>query len=97
VCRAIHDPKGSRPPCDECLPPLWEENQEAFWVYQLCRDQVIMATDGMGSRPVALNQLAVHEAMRLYGVAHPVDCFEKVVQVSRHELARLARKQENAQ
>jgi hypothetical protein len=47
--------------------------------------------------PVALNQLAVHEAMRLYGVAHPVDCFEKVVQVSRHELARLARKQENAQ
>lgn len=90
MCRAIHEPKGGRPPCDECLPPLWEENQEAFRVYMLCRDQLVMGFNG----PVAVNHIAVHEAMRLYGVGNPVDCFEKVVMASRHELARLAKKTE---
>lgn len=72
------------------MPPLWEENQEAFRVYMLCRDQLVMGFNG----PVAVNHSAVHEAMRLYGVGNPVDCFEKVVMASQHELARLQKKDE---
>ena len=34
--------------------------------------------------PVAINQLAIHEAMRLFDVCDPVDTFDKVVMLSRH-------------
>ena len=42
---------------------------------------------GMGGA-VALNQMAIHEAMRLYDIANPQDTFEKVVAVGRHMIAR---------
>lgn len=85
----MREREGAPPPCDECVPPLWEENQEAFRVYMLCRDQLVMGFNG----PVAVNHLAIHEAMRLYGVGNPVDCFEKVVQATRYDLARQAEEQ----
>jgi len=42
---------------------------------------------GMGGA-VALNQMAIHEAMRLYDIANPQDTFEKVVAVGRHVIAK---------
>jgi hypothetical protein len=34
--------------------------------------------------PVAINQMAIHEAIRLYEVPFPQDTFEKVVRLGRH-------------
>ena len=33
--------------------------------------------------PIAINQIAIHEAMELYKVSDKIRCFEKVVNVSR--------------
>jgi len=60
------------------------ENEDAERIYLLVQDQIIM---GMGGA-VALNQMAIHEAMRLYDIANPQDTFEKVVAVGRHMIAR---------
>jgi hypothetical protein len=39
----------------------------------------------MGSGgPVALNQMAIHAAMDLYEIDDKLNCFEKVVLLSRH-------------
>jgi hypothetical protein len=63
------------------VPPLLPENEDAEKVYLTVRDQYIMAPMG---GPVSINQLAIHEAIRLYGVEYPQDCFEKVVMLGRH-------------
>ena len=78
---------GERGNCQECLPPLMEENLDAVKVYLLCRKQLVFA--GMGE-PVDINHLAVHEAMRLYRVRDRQDCFERVLAVSSHMLEKLA-------
>ena len=52
-------------------------------IYLLVRDQYIMAPMG---GPVAINQLAIHEAMRMHGI-DDVECFEKVVRLSRKLIA----------
>ncbi len=61
----------------DCLP----ENEEAEQIYFTVQDQFIMS--GMGG-PVALNQLAIYEAMKLYEIKDKQDCFEKVVILGRH-------------
>ena len=43
---------------------------------------------GMGI-PVAFNQVAIHEAMRLYGVEHKKDTFEKVVSLGRYLINKM--------
>lgn len=48
------------------------------------QDQVLL---GMGGA-VALNQAAIHEVMRLYDIANKKECFEKVVALGRHMIAR---------
>ena len=40
---------------------------------------------GMGG-PVAINQVAIHEAIDRYNIEYPLDCFEKVVMVGRQFL-----------
>ena len=44
-------------------------------IYNAVQDQYIMSMGGA----VAINQMAIHQAMRLYGIDNRVDCFEKVV------------------
>ena len=67
--------------CSACVPPLLPENEDTERVYFAVQDQYIMSSMG---GPVAINQLAIHEAMRLYDVCDPVDTFDKVVMLSRH-------------
>jgi hypothetical protein len=46
--------------------------------------------------PMSLNQVAIHEAMRLYKVVDKKGCFEKVVSLGRHIIAKEAEKAEEA-
>lgn len=43
---------------------------------------------GMGG-PVALNQIAIHEAMGLYKIKDRQDTFEKVVLLGRHFIQKM--------
>ncbi|GFK95444.1 hypothetical protein NNJEOMEG_03307 [Fundidesulfovibrio magnetotacticus] len=61
-------------------------NRDAARVYLACRRQLIFA--GMG-RPVDINHLAVHEAMRLFRVRDAVDCFEKVLALAGERIAEM--------
>lgn len=66
------------PNCAECRVELLPENEDATFIFNIVRKQFIMS--GMGA-PVDINQLAIHEAMRLYRdrVRDPQDCFERVL------------------
>lgn len=68
--------------CHECIPPLLEENEDAIKIYFIVQSQVIVG--GMGGTVIDINQLAIHEAMRLYKVENKVKCFEKVRTLNRH-------------
>jgi len=56
------------------------ENADAERIFNIVQDQLIFA--GMGG-PVSINQMAIHAAMDLYGIADKQICFEKVLLVSR--------------
>lgn len=85
VCKRLKGDKFDSNDCKDCLPELMDENKDAARVYLLCRDQAIMAPMG---GPVALNHMAVHEAMRLYEVEDRRGCFEKVLKVFQHFLEK---------
>lgn len=80
MCEAIQSNKGRVPDCDACTPPLMPENEDAVMIFRICQDQLLCA--GMGT-PYGINQVAVHEAMRLYGVEDKKNCFEKVLLLAR--------------
>jgi hypothetical protein len=60
------------------------ENEDAEFIYSIVEDQLIMTQNG----PYAINQVAVHEAIRLYRVADKQSCFEKVLVLSRYFLQK---------
>ena len=62
-----------------CIPPPMPGNYDAERIYFIVQDQMIVGMSGA----VAINQVAIHEAMRLYRVGDRQDCFEKVVMVCR--------------
>lgn len=57
-----------------------EENVDAVHIFLICRNQLIVSMTG----PVDINQLAVHEAMRLYEIEDRALCFEKVIALAGH-------------
>ena len=61
-----------------------EENVDAVHIYLLVKNQFLMAFDG----PIDINHVAIHEAMRLYKVEDPCNCFEKVVMLAGHFIAK---------
>lgn len=67
-----------------------EENVDAAQIYVICRNQLIMSMNG----PIDINHLAIHEAMRLYGVENRRECFEKVVKVSDYFLEKYRRERD---
>lgn len=69
-------------PCVEVNPPIADENIEALNIWYIVRGQWIYSYGG----PTAINQLAVHEAMRLYEVENKKECFEKILTVAAQEL-----------
>lgn len=67
--------------CAKCIPPQLPGNEDAEMVYMAVQDQVIVG--GMGGNVIAVNQLAVHAAIDVYGIIDKATCFDKVVMVSR--------------
>ena len=77
----MHENKGELPDCENCIPPLIPDNEDAFQVYQQTHSQYILS--GMGG-PVDINHLPVWEYIDRYEIEDPLGCFEIVVAVSRH-------------
>jgi len=78
-CEVIHQRRGTTPPCETCTPPLMEENVDAVTVYAAVQRQLIVSPMG---EVLDINQLAVHEAMRLFGIQDQKDCFRKVLRLA---------------
>jgi len=51
LCKKLHELKGKRPKCEECMPTLQKENEMVLNLFLLVKDQNVMA----GETPVALN------------------------------------------
>ena len=62
------------PPCETCRVDPASENEDALRVFFMVQDQYIMSEGG----PVAINHLAIHEAMRLLKIKNRLECFNKV-------------------
>jgi len=83
TCKKIKGDSFDIADCELCLPSILPENEDAEKIFMVVRDQYIMS--GMGG-PVAINQVAIHEAMELYNIEFKQDTFEKVVMVGRQFL-----------
>ena len=89
TCKFLKGDKWDERDCIKCLPPLMAENHDAAWIYLIVQNQLILGPQG----PIAVNQMAIHEAMQLYEIENKLDCFEKVLKLSSYfiEKMRLAR------
>ena len=63
------------------MPEFIEENADAVRIFYLIRNQVIMGPEG---QIIDISHQAIHEAMRLYNVDKPRECFEKVLVMSQN-------------
>ncbi len=88
TCKFLKGEKWDEEDCIKCLPMLIDENQDAARIYFLVQNQLIMGSTG----PVDINQLAIHEAMKLYRIKDRKECFEKVLILSAYfiEKSRIA-------
>ena len=66
------------PPCETCKIEPIEENVDAIRIFFMIQDQYIMSEGG----PVAINHMAIHEAMRLLRVKNRLKCFGKVCKLT---------------
>ncbi|MFH2075120.1 MAG: hypothetical protein ABIJ57_07200 [Pseudomonadota bacterium] len=65
------------------------ENEDALKIFLATHYQLLIGPGG----PIEINQVAVHEAMRLYRVRQRRACFEKVMVLSRWWIDRLKQKE----
>ena len=79
MCRVLRKLEGREPDCENCLPPLWLENEEVVMVFNAVQGQVITA--GARNEVVDVNHVSIHEAMSVYKVKDRRDCFEHVVKL----------------
>ena len=85
-CELCEELKQNKPtPCDKCLPELMPENLEAWKIYVVCSGQLIVGSGG----PIDINHQAVHEALRLYDIQDKRGCFERVILIARHMIAKM--------
>ncbi len=75
-------------PCETCRVELEEGNVDAANIFLIVRSQLIM--DGNG--PIAVNQIAIHEAMKLFRIINRRECFCKVVDLSRWWINQIRKK-----
>ena len=76
--------------CAVCTPPLMPENEDAVRIFMIVQNQFIMS--GMGG-PVAIDQVAIHEAMRLYQIRDRRRCFEQVLELASWRIGELTDEQ----
>jgi hypothetical protein len=65
------------PPCETCRVDPIRSNVDAIQIFFTVQNQYIMGYSG----PVAINQIAVHEAIKAYKIRNRKECFEKVVKL----------------
>ena len=89
-CLAMHSERTppTEPPCDGCRVELLEENREAAAIFYLIQSQFIMGEGG----PVDINHLAIYAAMDLYHVKDRVECFHKVLSLTRWHIEEIAKR-----
>jgi hypothetical protein len=73
------------PPCDKCRVDPVEENIDALRIFYMVQYQLIMGFNG----PVDVNHVAIHEAIRLYEIQRPQECFDKVLKLTRWWVDRI--------
>ena len=66
------------PPCDTCRVYLAEENADAFNIYQITKDQVIMRFNGQYDVPIALNHIALWKNIEKNKIKDGLKCFAAV-------------------
>lgn len=77
-CRAACVQFNTEPPdCEKCVPPLLKVNEDAILIWRLTESQAILG--GMAGAAIAVNHLAVWEAIDRYKIGAPMQCFEKVL------------------
>ena len=84
ACKKLKELYSKEPDCAECMPELLPENTDAIRIWGLVKDQVITA--GMDGTVIALNQLALWEAIDRFRIEAPLECFQKVLEVFNHTL-----------
>jgi len=84
----MHEQFNDDPPCRECLPYLWPENQQVYSVYSRVCGQHIMAD----FQPVDLNLLPVFKVMDAVGIDKEdrLYCVD-LVQKAYHEVLKIER------
>ena len=84
----MHETFGEKPPCNDCLPYLWPENQVVYSVYSRVCGQHIMAD----FQPIDLNLLPVFKVMDIVGVDKEdrLHCLD-LVQKAYHEVLKVTR------
>ena len=85
LCRKLRALYGKEPNCQECLPDVWPENQNAMQVFGLVKDQHIMGFKG----PIELNLCPVFDVMRMLKIKDKMDCLEKVKAAYNHRIILL--------
>jgi hypothetical protein len=83
--------RGEKIDCENCLPKILPENEDAVTVYSQVRNQAIYV--GMDGIPVDLDYKAVKIVMDLEDIENQADCFQRVLKMWHHiaELDRLKR------
>jgi hypothetical protein len=74
-CLNAHRIGGTDAPCETCRKEPSQQNADAYQIFLLVQNQVIVA--GMGDI-LDLSFPAVQFAMDLYGIRNQRECFEKV-------------------
>jgi len=82
ACKELKALYSKEPDCAECMPEIMPENADAIRIWGLVKDQVITA--GMDGTVIALNHLALWEAIDRFKIELPLNCFQKVLDVFNH-------------
>jgi len=84
----MHEQDGEKPPCDKCLPDLWQENQPIYAVYSRVCGQHIMAE----YQPIDLNLMPVFKVMDVVGIRKEDQLFcLDLVQKAYHKVLKIKR------
>lgn len=91
-CRLLYSERTppEEPPCEDCWVITNPANKDALQIFSVVQNQFIM---GMGG-PIAINQLAAHEAMSLFKIKNRPECFKKVLQLSNWKISKMNKKDE---
>ena len=89
VCQLIYERKGAEPPCLDCSPIMYSENEEAFGIFPIVYNQILFA--GMGE-PIGLNLIAVKAVFDIMKVENQKECLMKILVMFDHYFEKIKEK-----